>query len=268
MTLTREERDQIVRRLTELKLQAYGPSGNDLSTEQLRAIGREEEALLKRYEEGLPELSISRCPYCGTPVTIRIDLYGLDGPFWKQQGGDVFTSACRHFLTYQGALNYRGYVPTREETGIYNEIHSGPEIPFVIRRLMGLPGVKCIVSSFTILDGRYNAYFMCYFADPPLPMSEGHQTWLRQQYYWTGPDGQLRWDIRNDAWDFDLGRWMARPGPVLGWIEPDDQSLKLHWPPEQSVYRKAQGRPYPLVLRRGDLRETPPPDGTPLDLFD
>lgn len=267
MVLTPEERHQIVDEMIHLKKDMYDPS-KSYSPVELRTMQQRVKTLEKEYADRLPRYSISRCPYCEQTFEIGADFDGLDGPFWPEFGIEIIGNACRHVVTYLGALNYHGEVPSAEETGPFNEIHPGPEIPFVVPRLLELPGVKCVLSSFSIIEGRFTVYFMTYFADPPLPLREGHQSWLRQHFYYTEESGSRFRMIRNDPWDFNLQRWLRGDTPRLGWIPPGDHTLTVYWSEIDFPYGDIQGRDVPVVLRRGAIRELQAPDGTDVDLFD
>lgn len=267
MTLSRDQRHRIVDEMIRIKAKAYDFS-NSLSMPERDALDDRAVLLQKEYTDQLPLHAISRCPHCDEPFEIAADFYGLNGPFWREFGVERFGKSCPHMLAYLGALNYHDHVPTADACGPVNEIHSGPEVPYLVPRLMALEGMKCVVSSLRIVDDCYTAYLMTYFADPPAAPSDGHQNWLRQYHTYVNSAGHRINHIRTDPWDFDVLGWMRRaPGSVL-WIAPGDDTLTLHTSTDDFPYDGLPGRRHPLVLRRGNLRGDQLPDGSPAEPTD
>jgi hypothetical protein len=267
MAITSDERHRIVDEMIRAKREAYD-FGNALTIPERDALDDRADLLEKQYAAGLPLYAISRCPHCEEPFEIAADFYGLNGPFWPEFGIQRIGNACPHVIAYLGALNYHDTVPTADECGPFNEIHSGPEVPYLVPRLMGLPGMKCIVSSRSIIDDRFTVYFMTYFADPPAPPSEGHQNWLRQHHSYLTPTGHRINHIRTDPWDFDVLGWMEAHPDSVGWIAPGDDTLTLHWSTDDFPYDGLPGRRHPLILRRGHIQGDQVPDGSPPDQND
>lgn len=264
MPLTRQERNDLVRRLIQTEQALYDPD-QVWDYDVLERMSDDIEEMHEQYSEGLPAVGVSRCPYCREELALKADFFGLDGPFWGDMGEDVFVSACPHFLTYLGALDLRGHTPTLAETGIYNQIHAGPAVPFIVPRLMAIPGMACVLSARDIVESRYRAYFMAYFANPPAPAEQGHQYWLRTQHMWNDPVRGEQWKVCGDAWDFDLGRWLGNSR--IAWIAPNDTSLALQ-APAGCPYVGLPGRRHPVILHRGTLADRPAPTGQAPDLFD
>lgn len=269
MEMTKAQRDLLVRRIEELDLDLYAPDRKiRFSDDEKRIMMREADSLRQEYDNSLPERVLSRCPWCGDPLIGRIDDYGLDGPFWNQTGGSPVSKACSHYLTFLGGLHYQGKEPTAKETGFWNEIHSGPEVPFVVPRLMSLKGMRATLSSMPIQQGDYMAYLVGYFANPPVAPEDGHQVWLRRAYYYKNQDGHVFANTRTDPWDFDIIKWLDRDPWVLGWITPGDESLHIRTGATGCPYTNLKGRRYGIVCRRGQVWGEPAPDGSSLDLFD
>ncbi len=262
MDLTKEKRDRLLSQIRELTRQQ---DEEDLTILQLRALEKEIQEKKRTYALNLPETGISRCPFTGEPFSIRMDIYGLDGPFWDIGGTDVVTQASPHFLTYTGALNFRSKVPPAAETGLENEIRTGCEVPYVITRLMNLSGMKCVISADPEIFGKYSAFYMTYFCDPPRDQSEGHQFWLRQRYHYR-KDGHEFWGMRTDPWDFDLRNWIDTER--AGWIPPGDLSLTIRWGTKNCPYLEIKGRRRQITLRRGRILEAALPDGTAVEYGD
>jgi len=135
-----------------------------------------------------------------------------------------------HLAAFTGGLDLRamapeflsGVAPKRRQT-----IVAGPGVPYVIPRLMRQEPVRLVISSMTLFEGNATAYFMTYFSDPRLPAWEGHQQWLRENFYFLDAEGRQRWSTRDDAWDPDLAGWLASAPERIFWIAPDDSGMTL-----------------------------------------
>ena len=145
-------------------------------------------------------------------------------------------------------------------------------VPFVVPRLMALAGMVCVLYATARMVAGSTAYFMSYFADPPAPAAEGHQPWLRTQYWYRDAGGNPLWNTSNDAWDFDIAAWLEVEPRRLGWIDADDRDLVIRWNAASDCpYIDLPGRRHPVSIRQGRAFDLPIPDGTPVeaeDLFD
>lgn len=269
MNLTKSQRDDLVQRIENLELNLYDPDRKVLfSIEQKRGMNNEIAALRNQYNNELPEVELGRCPWCEALLIGRMDIYGLDGSFWNATGGSPVTKACQHYVTFLGGLNYHDHVPSAKQTGFFNDILSGPEVPFIVPRLMELKGMKAILNTFPVANGLFTAYTIAYFADPPVNPEHGHQVWLRQAYYYQAANGHRFSDTRNDPWDFDLKRWLELTPNVVGWIEPGDDRFQIQTGTTKCPYLGIIGRRFGIVCRQGKMRTVPAPDGSILDLYD
>jgi hypothetical protein len=207
---------------------------------------------------------IGRCPFTDEVAYKRIDIFGLDGPFWRVTAPDQPAVGGQHFITYQGALNLKGQTPIGAAPNNADEIRPGPEVPFVIPRLLNLPGVVCVISSRPIVNDRFTAYFMAYYAKKPVPADESHQEWLRTSLYYTDAAGNSAWTVKNDVWDFDLQPW--RHKDKLWWIAPEDGSLTLRKGHDPAFpFLQVAGQKQPCVIRQGKVYPAALPDGEPID---
>ena len=223
-------------------------------------------AVLADYRAQLPPVAVSRCPFCTTVLSQAMDLWGPDGYAWQER---LFSKehqtprGCEHFGVLQGALHI-GDLPPRG--GAFADAKVGPEVPFVIPRLLQQPTVVAVVATVPLECG-YTAYPIAYFTREKLAPDAFTQTWLQTTYGWQWEHGKYGWRVDTDPWDFELEPWVA--DRKLFWIDPGDPDLKM-----KSV---ADG-PCPYVglegLRErqillGDQRTTiPPPDGEEVDPFD
>ena len=232
--------------------------------EERRAlIGRAEE-LHQIYFRALPQVPISRCPTDGTVVSKKMDLAGLDGPWWALGAYDGPPEGDPHVLTYTGAMRLETW-PKGAAGGA--ELRPGPEVPYVIPRMLGLDGVVCVVSSMAILPEDAVAYFVTYFAEPRRPAAQAHQLWLRDIFYYIDPQGFSRWNVCNDAWDFDLKPWIERG--KLFWTAPGDPASEVMRPRDGPCpYLDLPGVRAPRSVVAGKVSLLPLPDGAAQDFFE
>lgn len=264
--LTRKERDVLILAMDQMTMDMYGPGNEKRSTKYLQSLKKKRDRLMHRYLTGLPILNIGRCPFCGKIATKSVDTFGLDSPWWDLFGKDLPPKACPHFLVMLGALNLHGQIPEEAAPELIDEIYPGPEVPFLVPRLMNLSGMQCILFSTRIIQDKYTVFFMTYFADPPAPPEQGHQPWLRNQFTYTDAKGNFFWNTRNDVWDFEIKNWLSCQPPRVGWIRPDDSEMKIVRSPLSACpYLNVQGRRKPLSIQQGKVYELPLPDGKPFD---
>jgi hypothetical protein len=268
--LTFEQRNDLINMTNLLTRKMYGPSDKKLSTKELRTLKKERDNATIQYLEGLPVVPVGRCPYCNSIVKKTIDTFGLDGPWWDIFGKDPKPQSCDHFFVMLGALNLEGFSFKDSALETDNEIQPGPEVPYLIPRILKIPGMKCIIFSRRIIHEKHTAYFMTYFADPPAPQEQGHQSWLRTQFSYIDGQGHSFWNSCNDVWDFKIENWITGPSSKLGWIHPDDADMNIQFTQSsQCPYIKIPGRRWPLSIKQGEVYELPLPSGTPFgqDIF-
>src|SRR5262249_20398865 len=93
------------------------------------------------------------------------------------------------------ALHAREPIETRDE------VIPGPEVPFVVPRLLALPEMVAVIARVECETGD-TAYPISYWSTAEIPALDLHQPWLRQERWVDGA-----WSILTDPWDFDLARW-------------------------------------------------------------
>jgi hypothetical protein len=264
--LTRQQRDELLARARQLLLKMYTPGQPALTDERLRALGAERTDIIRRYVEGLPRQVTGKCPHCGEIVEHTVDTFGMDGPWWDVFGPDLPPRACSHFIVLLCAIHFHGRQPVDAAPLTTDEICPGPEVPYVVSRLLNSPNTRCILYSTPIFEGRYTAYFMSYFTDSPQrESSHRHQAWLRRQFMYADDRGEPAWNVCNDVWDFDIAQWLGRSPRKVGWIDPSDPELAIQWTVNGCPYLQVDGRRQFLSIKQGEIHGYPPPDGIPFD---
>lgn len=210
-------------------------------------VRQELEELEDEYIHRLPILQLSRCPYCNEPLLRQFDPYDLNGEWWNPLWHDRDDPpTCKHFLVLQGALNLNGLTPTEVQTK--DGIVPGPEVPFVIPRLLEMEGMVTVVHTLPVA-GRYTAYPIGYFAFQRPLQTENTQSWCRATFSLD----EVMWTSRNEHYDYDIIPWVKR-GKVF-WLDPNDPTLPVaKGPPENYPFSHVTGRHSFYSLVKGEIR--------------
>jgi len=266
--MTAGERAELMERHGRYYQERYRPEARDAQTseERLRL-----EALMggvrAEYAERLPRIALSRCPICGTELRRAFDPHSLDGFWWAPMPLVLFEepASCEHFCVLLGAYDLCGRAPT-EVMGT-NVVVPGPQVPFVVPRLLSLDSMRAVTHRVDLPQGD-RAYPVAYFAEEPIASAQLHQPWGRESYQVVDADGVPQgFEIKNDRWDFVLRPWIEK-GSLL-WIAPGDVDLKLRGAADGPCpYQDLPGERRPQEIRNGQLGHRDPPDGEPLELFD
>jgi hypothetical protein len=267
----KHDRDTLLAELRATRDRRFSPAGRQLPVPARQDLLQQEENLKLRYQESLPQVPISRCPIDGSLVHKRMDIFGLDGLWWEVGASDELPIGdSRHVITYTGALR----APSVDLAGAAltkrARILPGPEVPYVIPRLLHIPGVRCVISWVQLFSGRGGAYLTTYFAEPGFPAREAHQMWLRESFDFLDDVGHRRWRIATDRWDFDLVPWLRDRRDKVYWIAPSDPAMTaITGSPEQCPYVDAPGARFPREIKNGVVRGLPLPEpSSSEDYFD
>ncbi|MEO1209590.1 MAG: hypothetical protein AAFX78_08615 [Cyanobacteria bacterium J06638_20] len=237
--------------------------------------------IIQCYNNQVPIVPLSRCPFCQAINYHSFDFYDLDGLWWwSEEGwGRTVDNGCRprkrhrpcpHFWALSGAVTIRGTVspsPIR--------VQPGPEIPFVFTHTLNAPSIKVVISQFSV--GAHTAYPIAYFSDvKPVPREAVRpyfKEWAKNcaliaqsktgvvdyggtdNLYYPLADARSSY-LSRAADDFDLAPWIEQ-GRVL-WIAPGDESLTLQQQVEGCPYLNLPGRRKRLSIWRGKVRTLPP----------
>ncbi len=221
---TAQDRDRVVREYWETRRESSSPSFGKMSASHRTSVYNRRSELLDEYGKRLPPVPISRCPFCGQVLEYVVDTWGVDGPWWHIRALANYPRPVEeHFRVLQGAVDFHGREPA--EASVHKTVRPGPGVPFVIPRLLGLPGMRAVISTLALPHGD-TAYLTAYFSPQPIHSGLLHQPWPYVDYYVTNEEGEsLGWSVHNDAWDFDLKPWIEN-GQVM-WIDPGDRALTL-----------------------------------------
>lgn len=262
--LTQQERDALLARAAALEGELYPPEGGPPEPSgpaRVRLLDTYYQ-VLHEYGDRLPRIPFSRCPITQKPLMRSIDPYGLGGPWWhKSRIVEIEEPAPpQTFQAVLGGLALLGRSPVEARA----EVIPGPEIPFVIARLLKLPGMRAVVSRLSLPAGDL-AYVIAYFSREKLPQQRLHQHWLRQDLWYPNDSGGTSWVTMNDPHDFALGPWIES-GQVQ-WIAPEDPEMTLRTGLRDCPYLDLAGDHHPQMLSGGKRFLLELPDGSAVDPF-
>ena len=210
--------------------------------------GEEAEALqdeaYEAYFRALPEVVLSRCPFCAAHLVSQFDLWGFDGFWWQERemGGAKDPVGCDHFRVLRGAVAPGASQPQ----GGRQEAHIGPDVPYVIPAVLELPTMVAVVSSFGMENGATAFPIAYYSTEPPLSGSLA-APWRKTSYDFITPQGRSGFMIKKDPWDFDLGPWVDR-GKVL-WTVQSGSELVLGDPRQSRFpFLDLEGQRLPQII--------------------
>ncbi len=227
--LTKQERDALIERMNDLDERLY-PDDPDQDPDQKTSILLREEyyQVKAEYADRLPRMLLSRCPHTGEDLLRVFDPFGMDGPWWQIQT-DILYEEPRAPETFQVLLGAAD-LQDREPIEVRQQVQPGPGAPFVVPRLLGLPGMQAVIGRRVLATGDVT-YPIAYFSPEEIAPIELHQPWCRQDYWFKTEDGDPAWSVSNDLFDFDLEPWLKNG--QLFWTDLED--------PEGSVLGAGDG---------------------------
>ncbi len=268
--LTKTERDEIrARRATAMEryracLMAEDSAGASQASDDA-------DAALAAYFDRLPVVTMSTCPFTGKPLMRSFDPFGLDGPWWQPGARRFAPPAPFTFCVLRGAVHLQG----KRVIGPTLEAAIGPEVPYVIPRLLVLGNMTVVIGELPMVPG-YKVYTIGYFADPRPPAKSLTADWPDTSYTYKTLFGEGGSIIPVDPWDFDLKPWITK-GKVR-WCVPGSGNQELAPPAPQSItgasecpYLDLKGRREYMVVRGEKTWDRGLPNGDPItaaDLFD
>ena len=220
----RQERDRIVAELKELDRKIYPGDASQKLPERERDLLKDRfYQVLGEYSDRLPRLILSKCPHCGAPLKRAFDPFGLDGPWWHAAGICKIEEPanCGHFQVMLGAVALHG----REPVEVKEEVLPGPDVPFIVPKLLELPNMVAVVSWVSLATGD-TALPISYFSTEEFPPVMLHQPWCRKDYWFRTETGDSGWSVANDLFDFELKPYIGTGR--LKWVDLEEKALPLH----------------------------------------
>ncbi len=198
-------------------------AASDAADEAAAELTRQEMAAAAvAYVDAVPILPLSRSPLTDSLFQTSLDTFGIDGLWWAYEYDyRPYVEPPRDLFAWTGAMKLDGAIPTWSLKTLI-----GPEVPFVLPRILAHPALTAVVSS--VLVGEHIGFPIVYFADPQPPDLERVDDWGHGFHSYVRPDGTpaSAHSIEDDGEkDFELAPWLDR-GRLL-WIAPGDESLTL-----------------------------------------
>ena len=205
-------------------------------------------ALETQYKAGVPSVELSRCPFTGEIMKHSLDYYGLDGLWWNYEMSiRPISPLLKTYVALTGAARLEG--PVLRAPFVCKP---GPEVPYVIPRLLTRPEIKAVLSSVRI--GSNTGYAITYFGNPPPQKISLINTWGCDTYAYLDEKGNYHWDSEpgspND-FDFNLEPWISKG--LLRWIAPGDTRLTLRDKAAGCPYLGLEGRKKSLIIYEGKV---------------
>ncbi len=204
--------------------------------------------LWDEYVAGTPIVDLARCPFTLEVVHHSFDPFGLDGLWWNFDATARPTEALPStYFALTGAVHLAEPVEVAPFL-----CKPGPEVPFVIPRILERQEIKAVVSCHKV--GDHTSYPIFYFARP-IPFNlERVNTWGTADYRFVNQVGDHGWNTsswdRSD-FDFDLRPWIEM-GKLL-WIAEGDGKVELHTDAAACPYLGLPGRRVPLNVEGGEV---------------
>lgn len=255
MSFTLEERNKILgiyNNFMNLRQEAYDAINDGQETpdleEQFDKAQTKINEMTENYIRGLPVIPLSRCPFTNEVVNHSIDSFGIDGLWWNNESPQRPQEKLpKTYFALTGAL--------KTEQPIEKFLFMccpGPEVPFVVPRLLEQPDIKAVISSIKI--GKHTAYPIFYFAQPVPENVERINEWGTDNYSYENANGDSYWDsydMLSEDYDFDLTKWIEK-GKLL-WTKPGDSSIALNSSVQDCPYIGLNGKKVMSYIKDGEI---------------
>jgi hypothetical protein len=192
----------------------------------------------QEYQRRLPIMELSRCPFTGEIWSHSFDPWEVDGFWWNvyQPIRCLDEPPCSRFYAFRGAM-----AAPAAPLGMPFLAEPGPEVPFVIERLMQFPSIIAVISHVRV--GDRNAYPIVYFSLNDLPPDQRTNDWGADSFSYRGDQGyyeERQYFDAEDEFVYDLEPWIARQR--IQWIAPGDESLRVQAGVTGCPYLRLPGR--------------------------
>lgn len=131
-------------------------------------------------------------------------------------------------------------------------IKPGPEVPFVLPRLLSDPRVKAVIASVPV--GGHTALAISYVAKPWPEDLQPINAWANNSYRAVTPGGRATFGQALDEGnhDYEIAPWIQR-GKLL-WIAPGDLGATLRGDVDACPYVGMEGHRDVLRIKWGEVR--------------
>jgi hypothetical protein len=256
---TAEERNVVVAELARIWGLQMAPGGYQGDAHSYHVLKERQLTLQAEYAARLPRVVMGACPFTGDPLKRTLDPWGMEGPWWWAEAGVEMDEpgAPDAFRMLSGAADLKG----REPREVVELVLPGPPVPYVIPRVLSMPGMVAVIAALDLPSGD-RLYPISYWRAEKVDPKALHTPWLRATY-WLPDDGG--WMACNAKWDFDLAPWIKQG--KLKWIMPGDEAWQVQEGVEKCPYLDLPGHQGPQIIEKGALANADPPTGEPFDPY-
>ena len=165
------------------------------------------EPLVQKYWNWIKPVRLSCCPICHQDYFHSFDPVDFQGFWWMERTQRPFKepSSCAHFRLLSGAVDRRG----KSFVQPLFEVFPGPEKPFVIPRILKMPGMAAVITKINMTCG-FIAYPIVYFSEYPPKPGTLTQSWAQKEYRFITENSEEKWKIVEDMYDYDLKPWIKK----------------------------------------------------------
>ena len=118
--------------------------GNEAAEAAMEELQKQLAVMRDEYENWLPVVPLSRCPFSGATVDYCIDLLGLDGLWWNYDAPVRRTEELPPtYFALDGAVTLKGRIDLAPFL-----CKPGAGVPGVLPRLLNQPEIQAVISSF------------------------------------------------------------------------------------------------------------------------
>jgi len=210
------------------------PQWEELENNRIPIL-RKIDKIIDAYWKWIPEIPLSRCPFCNTELCYTFDPIDLKGFWWVDRTQRPFKKpqSCEHFNLLLGVVNLNN-LPLEKSSFQSNP---GPDVPYVIPRILEMDTMTAVISSIEMNCG-YTAYPIAYYSKIPPLAGSLTQSWARKEYYFTLDNGESGWDIIFDTYDYNLLPWLKKEKIRL--LE-DDKFITIKDDPKDHPFMHVKG---------------------------
>jgi|GEM_PF-868844 len=263
-SMTAEERIKMISEVNDINSQMRGSSPEKLRIplKERMVLMDKRNVVLANYFHNLPIITISRCPICKEPLLYSFDSCGIDGFWWQEKMTEYKSKpkGCEHFQVLTEALNLNNKPPL----GGDQEAHIGPPAPYVIPKVLSMPGMTAVIASISMKNG-YIAYPIAYFSSQPTHSPALANPWTMTSCNFE-VNGKPSFTYITDPWDFDLSVWLDQS--KLYWTKPDDENQTLNTDKQDGFpYADIRGDRSQQTIIKDKVFTKPTPNNEKVDPF-
>jgi hypothetical protein len=217
MTITKffqskSERDESLNSIHDVKNQYEVLKGLDSEKKKRLELIDQIDNLTDDYFARLPIRLFSICPFVNEPLKLPIDPFGYEGHWWSSSRR--VKNVCPSYSVIRQAVHLNG---NRSELAENKTVILGPEVPYIIPRLLEFPTMVCVINKMQLECG-YTFFSITYFSEKKLSSNELKcGAWV---YPYRGS-----FEKHQDSWSYDFNPFIAQK--KIYWINESENCLRV-----------------------------------------